>query len=125
MARELSARTPITAASSSRIMQSIDVSKYHPALLRSVVLDSGAREGALAIAALVAWTGPDLPLQGTDRTRRDARRQGYSGDERLFRTLVAWHQRRVIPIGSYVIATEELPTDAVDGPSVPNGQGAL
>ncbi|WP_424929786.1 NAD(P)/FAD-dependent oxidoreductase [Amaricoccus tamworthensis] len=34
---------------------------------------------------------------------------GYSGD------LSPWHRRRIIPIGSYIIATEVLPSDLIDG----------
>jgi glycine/D-amino acid oxidase-like deaminating enzyme len=50
---------------------------------------------------------------GTQRGQVDAKNvilatNGYSGP------LSPWHRRRIIPIGSYIIATEELPEALVD-----------
>ncbi|EEE44562.1 NAD(P)/FAD-dependent oxidoreductase [Roseibium alexandrii] len=90
---------------------SADVSKYHPALLKRV-LETGAHVIGNCRALSLDRTGSGFKIL-TDRGEIRAGKvilatNGYSGP------LSPWHQRRVIPIGSYVIATEELPTDLVD-----------
>lgn len=90
---------------------SINVGKYHPALLARV----------LAANALVIDNCPALSIEranngflvatATGRVRTAkviVATNGYSGP------LSPYHQRRIIPIGSYVIATEEIAPGLID-----------
>ncbi|WP_269585360.1 NAD(P)/FAD-dependent oxidoreductase [Roseibium sp. Sym1] len=90
---------------------SVDVSAYHPSLLNKA-LASGARvKGACRVLSIERLaTGFEVQTsEGTVRTGKVIlATNGYSG------ALSPWHQRRIIPIGSYVIATEELPKETVD-----------
>ncbi|WP_417691776.1 NAD(P)/FAD-dependent oxidoreductase [Roseibium sp.] len=90
---------------------SIDVSKYHPALLQRVL-----NSGALVKAHCKVTALERSPAGFTVKTESGPVRagkvilatNGYSGP------LSRHHQRRIIPIGSYVIATKELPTELID-----------
>ncbi|MEO1113013.1 MAG: FAD-binding oxidoreductase, partial [Pseudomonadota bacterium] len=90
---------------------SIDVSKYLPSLLRKVVAAGAAIKGGCRALSLER-DGSGFKVTTTAGTYKAGKvilaTNGYSGP------LSPWHQRRVIPIGSYVIATEEIPTDLVD-----------
>jgi glycine/D-amino acid oxidase-like deaminating enzyme len=90
---------------------SVDVSKYHPALLKRV-LETGAHVIGDCRALSLERTGSGFKVLTEGGEIRAGKvilaTNGYSGP------LSPWHQRRVIPIGSYVIATEELPTELVD-----------
>lgn len=90
---------------------SIDVSKYLPSLLtRALNLGAQVKGNCRALSLERAGTGfKVLTEQGTVTAGKVIlATNGYSG------SLSPWHQRRIIPIGSYVIATEELPKDLVD-----------
>jgi glycine/D-amino acid oxidase-like deaminating enzyme len=90
---------------------SIDVSRYLPSLLRKA-MTAGARVkgGCRALALERRGSGfTVLTSQGTVTAGKVIlATNGYSGP------LSPWHRRRLIPIGSYVIATEELPRETVD-----------
>ena len=90
---------------------SIDVGKYHPALLARV-LAAGAmvRSHCPAVAIKREATGfTVVTAAGKVRAGKVIlATNGYSGP------LSPHHQRRIIPIGSYVIATEEIAPDLVD-----------
>ncbi|WP_420414988.1 NAD(P)/FAD-dependent oxidoreductase [Roseibium sp.] len=90
---------------------SIDVSKYLPALL-SRALKLGAQVKGQCRALSLERAGSSFKVlteQGVVTAGKVIlATNGYSGP------LSPWHQRRIIPIGSYVIATEELPEDLVD-----------
>lgn len=88
----------------------------HPGLyhkgLRALAEEAGAQ-----VLSQCAVTGIERQKNGfrvlTDRGPVQAAKvvlatNGYTGG------LSRWHQRRVIPIGSYMIATEELPGDVMD-----------
>ncbi|CAN0586544.1 unnamed protein product, partial [Ectocarpus sp. 12 AP-2014] len=88
----------------------------HPAKLYRGLL-SRARDAGAQVIGHCAVTRIDRGLDGftvtTERGRVKARdvivaTNGYTGG------LVPWMQRRVIPIGSYIIVTEELPRDTID-----------
>lgn len=85
--------------------------KYHHGLLQRVQ-SASARIIPFCPVLEIGRGGAGFVLQ-TPRGRISARdvvvaTNGYSG------TLVPWLRRRTIPIGSYVIATEPLPTDVMD-----------
>lgn len=90
---------------------SLDPGRYHAGLLRRV-RDAGATVVPEARATELERLTPGFRL----RTAKGAIRagkvilatNGYTGP------LSPWHRRRVIPIGSYVIATEPLPADLMD-----------
>ncbi len=90
---------------------SIDVGKYHPALVTRV-LEAGAKiKSHCKVVSLERKDAGFIVL--TDAGPVTAGKvilatNGYSGP------LSRHHQRRVIPIGSYVIATEEIPSDVID-----------
>jgi len=90
---------------------SIDVSRYHPLLLQRV-LDAGVKVvGNCRVEGLerLASGFKVLTEHGSLKAEKVIlATNGYSGP------LSPWHQRRIIPIGSYVIATEELPGELVD-----------
>ncbi|TCD15405.1 NAD(P)/FAD-dependent oxidoreductase [Oricola cellulosilytica] len=90
---------------------SLDPGKYHAGLLARVI-ETGASVAANCAVTDIARTGDGF-MVATERGEIRARdvviaTNGYSGP------LSPWHQRRVIPIGSYVIATEELPESLID-----------
>lgn len=90
---------------------SIDVGKYHPALLNRV-LEAGAHVRAHTSAVSIERLKTGFAVL-TDAGRIKAGKvivatNGYSGP------LSPYHRRRIIPIGSYVIATEEIASSLVD-----------
>ncbi|WP_434055749.1 MAG: FAD-binding oxidoreductase [Roseibium sp.] len=90
---------------------SIDVSTYLPSLLRKVVAaGAGVKGGCRALS--LERDGNGFRVTTSEGVYKAGKvilaTNGYSGP------LSPWHQRRVIPIGSYVIATEEIPADLVD-----------
>lgn len=84
---------------------SIDVSKYLPALLARVV-EAGAQVKSHCKVVTLERQPTGFLLQTSKGMVRAGKvilaTNGYSGP------LSPWHQRRIIPIGSYVIATEEI-----------------
>ena len=90
---------------------SVHPAKFHRALLRTA-LDSGAAVVGHCAALSIEKSGNGFRVQtgkGTVQARDViVATNGYTGN------LVPWIQRRVIPIGSYIIATEELPETLVD-----------
>lgn len=91
-------------------------SSVHPALYHKGLRDVARRAG-VQLASHAAVTGLTREGDGfrvvTARGEVRARRvivatNGYTGG------LTPWQQRRIIPIGSYMIATEELPTELMD-----------
>lgn len=90
---------------------SIDVSKYHPALLQRAVAAGALVKGGCAVLSLDRLgTGFKVVTQASvlKAGKVILATNGYTGP------LTSWHQRRIIPIGSYVIATEEIPQDTID-----------
>lgn len=90
---------------------SIDVSTYHPSLLNKALAAGALVKGSCRVLSIERQaTGFNvLTSEGAVRAGKVIlATNGYSG------ALSPWHQRRLIPIGSYVIATEELPKDLVD-----------
>jgi len=90
---------------------SIDVSRYHPALLTET-LKTGTQVTGNCRALSLKRSGTGFKVL-TEKGPVKAGKvilatNGYAGP------LSPWHQRRIIPIGSYVIATEELPAGLVD-----------
>lgn len=90
---------------------SLDPGKYHAGLL------AVARSAGANIISLCRVNNLERKPQGfevsTDKGRIRAGKviiatNGYTGP------LTPWQQRRVIPIGSYVIATEEIPAETMD-----------
>lgn len=90
---------------------SIDVGRYHPALLARV-LAAGALVKSHCPATRLERQGSGFAVTTPAGTIRAGKvilaTNGYSGP------LSPHHQRRIIPIGSYIIATEELPQVLVD-----------
>ncbi len=90
---------------------SIDVAKYLPSLLKTV-LDNGATVKGNCKVLSIERNAAGFTVLTTQGQLRAGKvilaTNGYSG------ALSPWHQRRIIPIGSYVIATEELPRKLVD-----------
>jgi len=90
---------------------SIDVSKYLPSLLRSTLV-AGAMVKAGCRALSIERIGNGFKVLTSEGSLKAGKvilaTNGYSG------SLSPWHQRRIIPIGSYVIATEEIPKETVD-----------
>jgi len=90
---------------------SIDVSLYHPSLLKTALAAGALVKGGCRVLSLErTGTGFKALTSGGQVTAGKVilATNGYSG------ALSPWHQRRIIPIGSYVIATEELPKDLAD-----------
>ncbi|WP_420407136.1 NAD(P)/FAD-dependent oxidoreductase [Hoeflea sp.] len=90
---------------------SVDPGKYHAGLLRV------AREAGAGVVSHCAATDITRTATGFEVTTPAGRiragkvilaTNGYTGN------LAPWHRRRVIPIGSYVIATEEIPAALMD-----------
>jgi len=90
---------------------SIDVRKYHPALLAKV-LAAGAVAKSHCRALSIERDGSGFSVLTSAGKVRAGKvilaTNGYSGP------LSSWHQRRIIPIGSYVIATEEIDSALID-----------
>lgn len=90
---------------------SIDVSKYHPALLTRVV-EAGAQVKSHCNVIALERQPTGFLLQTSKGMVRAGKvilaTNGYSG------SLSPWHRRRIIPIGSYVIATEEIDRAVMD-----------
>ena len=90
---------------------SVDPGAYHAGLVH-LAKQSGATMIPNCAATALAEDGKEHDVQ-TVKGRICARHvivatNGYSGN------LLPWLQRRIIPIGSYIIATEELPKEQVD-----------
>ncbi len=90
---------------------SLDPAAYHQGLL-DLAMEAGA-DVTGNCAVLNIETGQDVHTVTTERGQISARdvivaTNGYS-DKAL-----PWHRRRIVPIGSYIIATEPLPGDLID-----------
>ena len=90
---------------------SVDPGKYHAGLL-DVARTAGARIVSQCRVNDIE-RGPAGSEVSTEKGRIRANKviiatNGYTGP------LTPWQQRRVIPIGSYVIATEEIPAETMD-----------
>ncbi|MEO1399089.1 MAG: FAD-binding oxidoreductase, partial [Pseudomonadota bacterium] len=90
---------------------SVDPGAYHAGLVH-LAQQSGATLIPNCAATALAEEGKEHDVQ-TVKGRIRARHvivatNGYPGN------LLPWLQHRIIPIGSYIIATEELPQDKVD-----------
>ena len=90
---------------------SLDPGRYHAGLV-DLARRAGVMFAPLCKVTATARSGDGFSVE-TARGRVEARNvvlatNGYSG------SLSRWHRRRVIPIGSYIIATEELPETLVD-----------
>ncbi|MES0812309.1 FAD-binding oxidoreductase [Roseibium sp. SCPC15] len=90
---------------------SIDVSKYHPHLMEKTLKAGALIRGHCPVLSIErqqvgfkVQTADGLVIAGKVILATN----GYSG------ALSPWHQRRIIPIGSYVIATEEISEDVID-----------
>ena len=85
--------------------------KFHRGLLQNA-LDAGARIQPNCVAHAVKRDGDFFEIETAKGVIRAKEviiaTNGYTGN------LVPWLQRRVIPIGSYVIATEPLSSDLMD-----------
>ncbi|MBD1545500.1 NAD(P)/FAD-dependent oxidoreductase [Roseibium aggregatum] len=90
---------------------SIDVGKYHPALLARV-LEAGAKVKSHCPVVSLERLGTGFMVATAAGPVKAGKvilaTNGYTGP------VSPHHQRRIIPIGSYVIATEEIPQDLVD-----------
>lgn len=90
---------------------SLDPAKYHRGLLESAINSGVHITGNCAVQSIEKQS--DGFLLSTPKGDVKARNvilatNGYTSG------LTPWQQRRVIPIGSYVIATEPLPTELMD-----------
>lgn len=90
---------------------SLDPGKYHTGLL-SVAGKAGVKIISHCRAMEIERTATGFEV-ATAKGRIRANKvivatNGYTG------ALTPWHRRRVIPIGSYVIATEEIPAELMD-----------
>ena len=90
---------------------SLHPARYHRGLLNSVLAEGGTVVGNCAV--LNIEREPEGFVLATERGPVRARdvivaTNGYTS------SLTQWLQRRVIPIGSYIIATEPLPPDLID-----------
>lgn len=90
---------------------SLDPGKYHAGLL-NVARTTGMKITSHCRAMEITRTGAGFEVTtAKGRIRADkviVATNGYTG------ALTPWHRRRVIPIGSYVIATEEIPAELMD-----------
>lgn len=90
---------------------SLDPGRYHAGLIERVLAAGASIATNCAVTAIVKnGTGFRLKTARGSVLARDVviATNGYTG------ALTPWHRRRVIPIGSYIIATEELPKELVD-----------
>lgn len=90
---------------------SIDVGKYHPALLARV-LEAGAKVKShcpvISLERLDTGFTVETAAGKVKAGKVILATSGYTGP------ISPHHQRRIIPIGSYVIATEEIAPDLID-----------
>ncbi len=90
---------------------SIDVARYHPSLLGKAI-GAGALVKGLCRVLYIERLATGFRVLTSEGSVKAGKvilaANGYAGP------LSPWHQRRIIPIGSYVIATEELPKETVD-----------
>ena len=90
---------------------SVDPGRYHHGLLRTA-LGAGVHAVGDCAVTRIERTGGQFDVttpRGTVRARDVViATNGYTG------ALTPWLQRRIVPIGSYVIATERLPRELVD-----------
>ncbi len=89
----------------------VDPALYHHGLLRAAVKAGAQVLGQMPVTAITRTRdGFELRTpRGTVRARDVAiATNGYTGGA------TPWQRRRVIPIGSYVIATEPLPEEVID-----------
>lgn len=86
--------------------------KYHRGLLNAA-LGAGATVAGQAAVTAIRREGQEFVAETAmgQVLARDVivATNGYTGP------LSGWHRRRVIPIGSYIIATEELPKELISG----------
>ncbi len=90
---------------------SVDPAKYHHGLMRTAMAAGAQVFGQACVTNISGKTGAYLvtSAKGTVQARDViVATNGYTT------SVTPWLQRRVIPIGSYIIATEELPTDLMD-----------
>ncbi|MFT5341188.1 MAG: glycine/D-amino acid oxidase-like deaminating enzyme [Paracoccaceae bacterium] len=90
---------------------SLDPAKYHRGLLHSAIAAGAHVTGHCAVSDIKQTaTGFIVTTEKGPVTAKDVivATNGYTTN------LTPWLQRRVIPIGSYIIATEPLPTALVD-----------
>ncbi|CAN7244439.1 FAD-binding oxidoreductase [Rhizobium sp. LjRoot30] len=90
---------------------SLDPGRYHAGLVR-LARQAGAEIASSCKVTAITRSGDGFSVE-TVRGRVAARNvvlatNGYTGP------LSQWHRRRIIPIGSYIVATEELPEALVD-----------
>ncbi len=90
---------------------SVDPARYHRGLLRAAV-DAGAAVVSHCRVTGLAKDNGGFAVE-TQRGRVQARRvvlatNGYTGE------VTPWHRRRVVPIGSYMIATEPVDPAVMD-----------
>lgn len=93
----------------------LDPARYHRGLSRRVA-EAGAEVFAHTRATRIARSGGRFRVT-TDRGLVEARdvvlaTNGYTGIASP--TLSPWHRRRIVPVGSYVIATEALPRALIE-----------
>ena len=90
---------------------SLDPARFHQGLLERAISE-GTRIKAKCAVGKIEKKGEVFHLQteaGTMTTRHVViATSGYTGNA------TPWHRRRIIPIGSYIIATESLEEDLVD-----------
>ncbi len=90
---------------------SIDVSRYHPSLLE-MALRMGAMVKENCRVVSIERLGTGFKVRTSHGPVKAGKvvlaTNGYTGP------ISPWHQRRIIPIGSYVIATEEIPRQIID-----------
>lgn len=90
---------------------SIDVSRYLPSLLNKVLSVGAIVRGNCRVNS-IERCGNGFKVTTSAGSLKAGRiilaTNGYSG------ALSPWHQRRIIPIGSYVIATDEIPKETID-----------
>lgn len=89
----------------------VDPARYHRGLMDAATTAGAQVIGHCAVTGLDHVSGgvDVMTARGTVRARDViVATNGYTTGA------TPWHQRRVIPIGSYIIATEPLPADLVD-----------
>lgn len=91
---------------------SIEPAQYHQGLLGKVIEAGATVITHCRVSAVARSGGTDFDI-ATSRGRMQARdvviaTNGYTG------AVTPWQRRRVIPIGSYMIATEQLPAGLMD-----------
>ena len=90
---------------------SLDPARFHQGLLERA-LTSGSQIKTHCAASKIEKTGDVFQIQTESGMMKASEvvvaTGGYTGE------VTPWHRRRVIPIGSYIIATETLEEDLVD-----------